>query len=88
MLSNRWLKNYVRTTEKFRILYAKLPILFSNFQWKIARKFISTLVLSFALKNFIYAKPMQKYICILQSYSIDCSLTNRDTKDPIANALD
>ena len=82
MLSNRWLKNYVRTAENCHILYAKFYVLFKNIQRKIATKFLSTLVLSLALENFICAKPIQKYFNMLQSCSIGCSLANSDTKDP------
>ena len=82
MLSNRWLKNYVRTAENCQILYAKFYVLFKNIQRKIATKFLSTLVLSLALENFICAKPIQKYFNMLQSCSIGCSLANSDTKDP------
>ena len=83
MLSNRWLKDHVQTAETCQILYAKFHVLFKNIQRKIATKFLSTLSLSLALENFIYAKPIQKYLNTLQSYSLGCSLANRDTKDPI-----
>ena len=78
-----WLKDHIQTTENYQILYAKLHVLFKNIQQKITTKFLSTLVLSLALEKFIYAKPNQKYLNMLQYYSIGCSLANRDTKDPI-----
>ena len=78
MLSKRWLKDHVRTAENCQILYAKFHVLF-----KIATKFLSTLVLSLALDNFICVKLNQKYVDMLQYYFIGCSLANCDTKDPI-----
>ena len=83
MLSNRWLKDHVRTAENYQILYANFHVLFKNIQWKIATKFLSALVLLLALEKFVCAKPNQKYLNMLQCYSIGCSLANRDTKDPI-----
>ena len=83
MLSNRWLKDHVRTAENCQILNAKFHVLFKNIQRKIATKFFSTLALSLALKIFICAKPIQKYLIMLQSLSIGCSLANLDIKDPI-----
>ena len=77
MLSNCWLKNC-------RELLNSICEIFKNIQLKIATKFVFTLVLSLALKNFICAKPDQKYLNMLQYYSKGCSLANRDTKDPIA----
>ena len=79
MLFNRWLKDHVQLTESCQIFSAKFHVLFKNIQRKIAPKFLSTLVLSLALEKFICAKPFQKYLNMLQSYSI----ANRDTKDPI-----
>ena len=89
MLSNRRLKDHVRTAKNCQILYAKFHVLFKNIQRKIATKFLSTLLLSPALENCICAKPIQRYLNMLQSHSIGCSLANRDTKDPIVmqNAL-
>ena len=49
----------------------------------MATKFLSTLVLLFALKNFICAKPIQKYFNKLQSYLLGYFLANCDAKDPI-----
>ena len=83
MLSNRWLKDHVQTAENCQILYAKFHVLFKNIQRKTATKFLSTLVISLALENFTWAEPNQKYVNMLQSYSLGCSLANRDTKDPI-----
>ena len=57
--------------------------LFKNIQQKIITKFLSTFVLSLAIENFMCAKPIQKYLNMSQSYSIGCSLANRDTKDSI-----
>ena len=68
----------LQRTVKF--LYAKFHVLFKDIQRKIATKFISTLVLSLALENFICVKPNQKYLNV---YSIGCSLANHDAKDPI-----
>ena len=84
MLSNRWLKDHVRTAEHCQILYAKFHVLFKSIQRQIATKFLSTLVRSLALENLICAKSIQKCIYMLQSCSTGCSLANRDTKDPIA----
>ena len=39
--------------------------------------------LLFLSTNSICPKPNQNYLIMLQSYSIDCSLANLDTKDPI-----
>ena len=83
MLSNRWLKDHIQIAENCQILYAKFHVLFKNIQRKIATKFISTLVISLTLEKSICAKPNQKYLNMLQSYSIGCYLANRDTKDPI-----
>ena len=58
-------------------------VLFKNIQRKIATKVLSSLVLSTALENFICARSIQKYLNMLQSYSLGCSLANRDTKDHI-----
>ena len=69
------------TAENYQILYAKFY--FKNIPRKIATKFLSILVLKLTPENFISAKPIQKYLNKLQSYSIDCPLANRDTKDPI-----
>ena len=83
MLSKCWLKDHIQTPEKCQILNAKFHVLFKNIQRKIATTFLSTLVLSPALENFICAKPIQKYLDMLQSYSIGCSLANHDRKDSI-----
>ena len=83
MLSNRWLKDHVRTAENYQILYAMLHVRFKNIRRKIATKFLTTLVLSPALEKFVCTKPNQKYPNMLQYYSICCSLANCDTKDPI-----
>ena len=83
MLSNHWLKDHIQTAENFQILNAKFHVLFKNIYGKIATKFLSTLVLSRALENFMCAKPTQKYFNFLQSNSVGCSLANLDTKDPI-----
>ena len=69
------------TAENYQILYAKFY--FKNIPRKIATKFLSILVLKLTPENFISAKPIQKYLNKLQSYSIGCPLANRDTKDPI-----
>ena len=72
MLSNCWLKDHVQIAENCANLYANFHILFKNIQQKTARKFVSTLLLSLALENFICAKPIQKYVCMLKPYSIGC----------------
>ena len=69
------------TAENYQILYAKFY--FKNIPRKIATKFLSILVLKLTPENFISAKPIQKYLNKLQSYSIGCPLANCDTKDPI-----
>ena len=46
----------------------------------IAGKFASNLVFSVVLENLIYAKPIQKYVYLSQSYSIGCSLANPNKK--------
>ena len=79
MLSNRYLKDQLRTGKNCQILYAKFHVLFLNIQWKITTKFLSTLVLlSVALKNSICAKPNQKYLNMLPSYSTGCSIHRWD----------
>ena len=83
MISNHWLKDHIQTAENCQILYVKFHVLFKNIQRKTLAKFISTLVLSLAPESFICIKPNQKYLNMLQYYSIGCSLANRDTKDPI-----
>ena len=72
MLSNRWLKDHVRTAENYQILYAMFHVLFKNIRRKIATKFLTTLVLSPALEKFVCAQPNQKYPNMLQYYSIGC----------------
>ena len=62
MLSNRWVKDHVQTADNCQILYAKFHVLFKNIQRNIAAKFLSTLVFSLALENFIRAMPNQKYL--------------------------
>ena len=84
MLFNRWLKDLEQTVENCQILYGKIHVLFKNIQRRIATKFGSTLVLSLALENFSCANTIQKYFYMLLSYSMVCSLVNRDPKDPIA----
>ena len=83
MLSNQWLKDHIQTAENCQILYAKFNVLFKNIQPKITTKFISTLVQSTVLENFICAKPNQKYLNMLQSYSKGCALANHDIKIPL-----
>ena len=79
MLSNRWLKDYVRTAENYQMFH----ILFKNIRHKIVTKFLTPLVLSPALEKFVCIKPNQKYPNMLKYYSICCSLANCDTKYPI-----
>ena len=81
MLSNRWIKDHLPTTKNCQISFVKFHVTFNNIKRKIATKFLSTLRVSLALENFICAKPTQKYLNMLQFYSIDYSLANRDTKD-------
>lgn len=83
MLSNNWLKYQIQIAENFQILNAKFDVVFKNIYGKVATKFLSTLVLSRALENYIYAKSTQKYFNFLQPNSVGCSLANLDTKDPI-----
>ena len=83
MLSNRWLKDHVRIADNYQVLYAKFHVHFKNIQRKIATKFLSTLVLLLAMENFICSKLNQKYLNMLQSYSIVCSLAKRDTKNSL-----
>ena len=59
MLSDRWLKDRVRTAENYQMLYAKL---------------LSAVVLALALENLICTKPIQRFLNKLQTYSIGCSL--------------
>ena len=83
MLSNRWLRDHRQTAENTQILYAKFYIQLTNIQRKIAT------TLSFHSCNFtcneksICAKPIRKYVYMLQSHIIGVFLANRDTKDPI-----
>ena len=46
-------KDHVQTAENFQILYANFHVLFKNIKRKIATKFLSSLVLSLALENFM-----------------------------------
>ena len=66
ILPNHWLKGHVQTADNCQILYTKFHILFKIIQRKIARKFVSTLVLSLALENFTCDKPIQKYVYMLK----------------------
>ena len=74
MLSDRWLKDHVRTAENYQMLYAKFHVLFKNNQQSIAPKLLSAVVLALALENFICTKPIQRFLNKLQTYSIGCSL--------------
>ena len=87
MQYNRWLKDHVRTAENYPVLYAKFHLIFKNIQWKIATKFISTLLLWLALEKIVCAKPNQEYLSMLQYYFKGYSLANRDTKDPVVTQI-
>ena len=54
-----------------------------DFQICISVPFSFSFLISLALQNFICSRPAWKYVHMLRSYSIGCSIANHSTKDPI-----
>ena len=69
MLSKHCLKDYGKIAENSQVSKANFNILFKNIQWKIATKFVSTLVLLIPEENFVCVKPIhsQNVIMILHT---------------------